>query len=635
MDDVGVWCEAEIIRVQPAHPGIASKQQDPGDGGGGTRNLAATATSASADAADDTENIPVCVHVHFIYWGEAYDEYIECSSDRLAARGSHTFLGRNVHTDMPGSRLRVGQRVDAFDIHPHQNKWIEASIVEISDDEAKVKLHWFNYHVKFDEWVNARSLRIRPFGSMHKRSHPDWRRHQSKAEELRRQLGSAAAAHGGKAGENDDDDHHHHRRNPGAAASAQPAPPLRRCSSSSEWAQQGSVDPRFTHYRHALLQQGLLVVGADGDGNCLFRSVSRQMYGTEAHHAMIRACCMDYMLINASYFENFIEGGREEFPAYVEHKRQNAVWGDDLEIQAMGEMYRRPVHIFQYHPQHGARMLRRVQTAQQEGLEPMRLSFFGGGHYDSVERDDHRTRVLSESPGTIEARALASARATAASQSQSGDSRRGDGPEDASIMEMALRASRQAWCDMGMEQMDMAYERSLQSLTETQMIEMAKQASIAHSASSAGAGSTMQGDLEAAIAASMQDTPQMSEDALLQQALRESQSTAQSATEEEQIRQAMQLSMAGGGGVGAAGSADQVEAAMQASILEATRREHEQEELKRTLEMSQKIADDEAFQIQQVMAMSMGQSGAEFGAEFGGDSGDMELQRALAESMRK
>ena len=46
-------------------------------------------------------------------------------------------------------------------------------------------------------------------------------------------------------------------------------------------------------------------------------------------------------------------------------------------------------------------------------------------------------------------------------------------------MEMALRASRQAWCDMGTEQMALAYERSLQSMTEDQMIEMAKQASVA------------------------------------------------------------------------------------------------------------------------------------------------------------
>ena len=80
---------------------------------------------------------------------------------------------------------------------------------------------------------------------------------------------------------------------------------LRRASN-SQWAQHGSVDPRFTHYRHALLREGLLVIGADGDGNCLFRSVSRQMYGSEDHHAMIRARCMDYMMINSSYFENFM-----------------------------------------------------------------------------------------------------------------------------------------------------------------------------------------------------------------------------------------------------------------------------------------------------------------------------------------
>ena len=137
----------------------------------------------------------------------------------------------------------------------------------------------------------------------------------------------------------------------------------------------------------------------------------------------------------------------------------------------------------------------------------MRLSFFGGGHYDSVERDDHRTRLLTEPPGAVEARALSAARATAASQSQHGSGGREQGPEDASNLEMALRASRQLWCDVGMEQMEMAYERSLQSLTETQMIEMAKQASIAHSASASVGGSNVQGDLEAAIAIGGQHRP--------------------------------------------------------------------------------------------------------------------------------
>ena len=264
-DDVGVWCEAEIVRVQTAQPGRASKQQESGG--------------------DDDENDPLCVYIHFIYWGEEFDEYIECSSERLAARGSHTFLGHNIYADTPGSRLRIGQRVDALDIHPQNNNWITASIVEISEDESRVKLHWFNYHVKFDEWVNARSTRIRPYGSRQKRNHPDWRRHQLKSEQLMRQerqgqsiSGNANLLHESESMRTDNG------RDIGVASHAH----LRRASN-SQWAQHGSVDPRFTHYRHALLREGLLVIGADGDGNCLFRSVSRQMYGSEDHHAMIRA----------------------------------------------------------------------------------------------------------------------------------------------------------------------------------------------------------------------------------------------------------------------------------------------------------------------------------------------------------
>lgn len=56
---------------------------------------------------------------------------------------------------------------------------------------------------------------------------------------------------------------------------------------------------RYEHYERALESKGLRVVPVEGDGNCLFRSVSHQVYGDDRHHRLVRASCMDYMEVRA------------------------------------------------------------------------------------------------------------------------------------------------------------------------------------------------------------------------------------------------------------------------------------------------------------------------------------------------
>lgn len=58
---------------------------------------------------------------------------------------------------------------------------------------------------------------------------------------------------------------------------------------------------------------------------------------------------MDYIESEKDFFVQFIVGGEEEFEGYVYRKRQDGVWGDDIELQAMSEMYNRPIEIYAYH----------------------------------------------------------------------------------------------------------------------------------------------------------------------------------------------------------------------------------------------------------------------------------------------
>ncbi len=69
-----------------------------------------------------------------------------------------------------------------------------------------------------------------------------------------------------------------------------------------------AASERYNHYISALRRKGLCVHPVEGDGNCLFRSVSHQVYGTDDLHGLARRSCMDYMKSEAEYFEPYVEG---------------------------------------------------------------------------------------------------------------------------------------------------------------------------------------------------------------------------------------------------------------------------------------------------------------------------------------
>ena len=61
-------------------------------------------------------------------------------------------------------------------------------------------------------------------------------------------------------------------------------------------------------FEQKLQSWGMAITPCDGDGNCLFRAVSLQVYGTQDHHALIRDATMSYMVrVDACV----LRGGRE------------------------------------------------------------------------------------------------------------------------------------------------------------------------------------------------------------------------------------------------------------------------------------------------------------------------------------
>jgi OTU domain-containing protein 5 len=159
----------------------------------------------------------------------------------------------------------------------------------------------------------------------------------------------------------------------------------------------------------------------EGDGNCMFRAVSDQVYGNEDFHNIIREKCMDYLLIEREFFSQFVEGGDKEFDNYINMKRKFGVWGDDVELQAISELYNRPIEIYSgsdkplktFHENIKEYNLKEKEKNEQNNsikISPIRISYHGKEHYNSVVPTkfdfdiwrSYKDNMINKSPGEYE-----------------------------------------------------------------------------------------------------------------------------------------------------------------------------------------------------------------------------------------
>lgn len=178
-----------------------------------------------------------------------------------------------------------------------------------------------------------------------------------------------------------------------------------------EWSSSSSGKPKKLRLASSLQHQHaykFVVHLVQGDGNCLFRSVSLQVYGDETWHDRVREECLEFMAKDRDHFINFIDG---DFGEYIAAKRRNGCFGDNPEIQAMAELYNRPVIVLtdsevgdSYKTEEEEddgdcviqinsipRRFKRMNIfhnkyagEEENGAAPIRLLYRAGNHYDAV-----------------------------------------------------------------------------------------------------------------------------------------------------------------------------------------------------------------------------------------------------------
>ncbi|KAJ3876602.1 hypothetical protein F5051DRAFT_30675 [Lentinula edodes] len=103
---------------------------------------------------------------------------------------------------------------------------------------------------------------------------------------------------------------------------------------------------------------GLYAAPTIGDGNCLFRALSDQQYGSPSRHVEVRREICDFIEAHPERYEGFVDvdefgesGVRKEkgsgLSAYVAGMRQNATYGGHMELSAFAHLTKRNIKVVQ------------------------------------------------------------------------------------------------------------------------------------------------------------------------------------------------------------------------------------------------------------------------------------------------
>eukprot|EP00474_Spongospora_subterranea_P010147 CRZ10605.1 hypothetical protein [Spongospora subterranea] len=249
-----------------------------------------------------------------------YDEWLHKDSSRISRLHSHTpsFNFDNEQDNF----WRVFDRLSVLD---SRDQWSPAEVVDVAG--SRIKVHYLNHLNRYDEWINANSYRLRK---------PDSRKAEYPAP-----LQSSPRTVNKKA--------------------------LFRATVQDE--------DNFRTLLRAKLDAE--IVEMDYDGNCLFRAISHQVYGDPRHHFAIRNYCCDYMEREQDFFSNYVT--TDDFGEYLARMRCDGIWGDHLEIQAMSEIYERPILVYAY----SADPMKSYSN-QFSAAPPIRISYHFESHYNSI-----------------------------------------------------------------------------------------------------------------------------------------------------------------------------------------------------------------------------------------------------------
>lgn len=117
-----------------------------------------------------------------------------------------------------------------------------------------------------------------------------------------------------------------------------------------------------------------------GDGNCQFRSLSDQLYGSADHHGSVRDQIVQQLRSNPEMYEKYVP---MVYADYLEKMSKNGEWGDHVTLKAAADKY--GVRIFvitSFKDTCSIEILPHIQKSKRVIF----LSFWAEVHYNSIYR---------------------------------------------------------------------------------------------------------------------------------------------------------------------------------------------------------------------------------------------------------
>lgn len=147
------------------------------------------------------------------------------------------------------------------------------------------------------------------------------------------------------------------------------------------------VDLDIDAFNVILRKKNLYVRDVSSDGNCLFRAVSDQLYGSESRQRELRQQACRYMRDHETSFAPFIDtDSYSSFASYVQNMEVENRWGGNSELQALSCSLLLDVRIHQV----GAPSydIKNDHGKRNKDKQTIHLSYHDGQHYASVRRLD-------------------------------------------------------------------------------------------------------------------------------------------------------------------------------------------------------------------------------------------------------
>ena len=134
---------------------------------------------------------------------------------------------------------------------------------------------------------------------------------------------------------------------------------------------------------HMTLDQRLKAYGLQektikGDGNCQFRSLSDQLFGTPDRHVEVRRMVIAQLMRNTDDYSVFVP---DDYSDYVRKMSKDGEWGDHLTLQAASDVYGRRICVLSTYEKN---FLIEITPKNMRHPRVLWLSFWAEVHYNSI-----------------------------------------------------------------------------------------------------------------------------------------------------------------------------------------------------------------------------------------------------------